>query len=135
MVPVLLFWENNMKDTRPVYLNLLQLRFPVTAIASILHRISGVIVFLLIPLMLWTLGESLRSPQSFQSLIGHLGHPVLKFFMWVFLGGLLFHLVSGIRHLLMDIGLGDSYSVGRISAYISIIMGAVLIVLAGIWLW
>ena len=54
-----------MKDKRPINLNLMTIKFPITAITSILHRASGVFVFLAVPLLLWCLQYSLASPMHF----------------------------------------------------------------------
>ncbi len=124
-----------MKEQRPVFLDLTKIKFPPPAVASILHRISGVIVFLLIPLLLWLLGASLASEAQFQQLQDGLAHPWLRFFVWVTVSGVIYHLLAGIRHLIMDLGYGESIKAGRISATAVIILAAALIILAGIWLW
>lgn len=125
-----------MKDQRPININPLRYRYPVTAIVSILHRVSGVITFLLIPLLLWMLGKSLASDMQFQDLQSVFNNnSTLRFFTWVVLSGLLYHLVAGIRHLIMDLGFGESLTAARASGYLVIIIGIILIILAGIWLW
>ncbi len=125
-----------MKDQRPININPLRYRYPVTAIVSILHRVSGVITFLLIPLLLWMLGKSLASDMQFQDLQSVFNNNfTLRFFTWVILSGLLYHLVAGIRHLIMDLGFGESLTAARASGYLVITLGIILIILAGIWLW
>ena len=62
-----LFMIKNAKKQRPVNLDLRTIRFPVTAIASILHRVSGVITFVAVGILLWLLGVSLSSPEGFQT--------------------------------------------------------------------
>lgn len=124
-----------MKPKRPINLNLLQIQFPAPAIISILHRASGVVLFLMLPLLLWLLSASLNSSDSFNALHESLTHPVLAFFIWVTLSALLYHLVAGIRHLLMDIGIGESLKGGRLSAYIVFLVSTLGIVLLGVWLW
>jgi succinate dehydrogenase / fumarate reductase cytochrome b subunit len=120
---------------RPKNLNLLTIRLPLPAIVSILHRISGVILFLLIPLLLWALSISLSSPEDFDSLHQFLSTPLMKFFIWGFLSAFIYHFFAGIRHLLMDVHLGDELKSGRLSAKLTIIISIVFIILAGIWLW
>lgn len=124
-----------MKNKRPVNLNLLTIRFPIPAIVSILHRITGVFIFLLIPFMLWALDQSLTSQQDFDALQQYLNTPFIKFMVWCVLAAFIFHLVAGIRHLFMDMGVGEELKSGRLSAQITLILSVVLIVLAGIWLW
>ena len=124
---------DKVKNQRPVFLNLFQIKFPPPAIVSILHRISGVLIFLALPLFLWMLSKTLSSESEFQSLTQN-SHPLWWFSLWVGLSAVLFHLVAGIRHLLMDIGWGESLKAGRISAYLVLIIGALCVILAGIWL-
>jgi len=120
---------------RPVNLNLFTIKFPITAIISILHRVSGVLLFLLIPLFLWMLSASLANPLSFSELQEFLAHPVMKLLMWGTLAALLYHLLAGIRHILMDAGWGEDLLTARLSARILIGLTIVLTLLAGVWLW
>ncbi len=120
---------------RPKNLDLFSIKFPVTSISSILHRISGVILFLVIPILLYMLSLSLDSTESFNQLRECMTGPVAKFVLWGIVASLLFHLVAGIRHLLMDAGLGESLSGGRTGAYLVLILGAILAILAGFWIW
>lgn len=124
-----------MKDKRPVNLNLFTIRFPLPAIASILHRISGVILFLFIPALLWALHASLASQEDYDSLHNALTTPFSKFILWGLGSAFLYHFVAGIRHLLLDINLGVSLRGGRFGALITIIIAAVLIILLGIRIW
>jgi len=123
------------QSKRPVNLNLTKFHFPVMAIISILHRISGVVLFFLSPYMLWLLQESLRSESSFQNLQEHLQRGCCKFLIWVLLSALTYHSVAGIRHLVMDMGWGESLKWGRIGSYIVLVVSIILIILAGIWVW
>lgn len=120
---------------RPVNLNLMTIRFPVTAIISILHRVSGVVLFLLIPGLLYALQMSLASPESFAKLADCLRLPAMKFAVFLTMLSLLYHLVAGIRHLFMDFGFGETLASGRASAYLVLIIVAILGVLVGIKLW
>ena len=120
---------------RPVNLNLLTLHFPIPAIVSILHRLSGVFIFLLIPFLLWGLQESLVSSARFELLKVTLNRPWIQCGLWVFLLALSYHLLAGIRHLLMDIHLGDSLRAGRLSAGIVLALGVMAAVVGGFWVW
>ncbi len=124
-----------MKDQRPVNLALQTMKFPITAITSITHRITGLLLFFLIPLSLWVLDNSLNSPEGFDYVMQLLNSGWGQFFSWVFLSALLFHLVMGIRHLLMDFGLGETFLGARITAWSGIVCSVILIVLAGVWIW
>lgn len=124
-----------MNNHRPKNLNLLTIRFPIPAIVSILHRISGVILFLLIPAFLWALSLSLSSSQDFDYIHQFLASSFIKFLIWCFLSAFIYHLIAGIRHLLMDIHIGDKLKTGRLTAQLTMVASAILIVLTGIWLW
>ena len=124
-----------MTKNRPVNLQLTTIRFPITAIVSILHRGSGVILFLLIPVLLWTLDRSLESQASFNHISELLANPLLKIVIWSLLAALAYHLVAGIRHLFMDWGFGESREGAIRSAYFILVIAVVLIILAGVWVW
>ncbi|WP_155757929.1 succinate dehydrogenase, cytochrome b556 subunit [Acinetobacter rudis] len=127
------------KSNRPVNLSMGQvlavnLRSPV-AIASILHRLSGVIVFLLVPVLLWILDKSLSSPDGFEYVKTVVfGNLIVRFVVWVFVAGLIYHFVNGIKHLLADLGVAEELQSGRIAATISLILSAVGIVAAFVWI-
>lgn len=124
-----------MKHKRPVNLNLFTISFPIPAIASILHRISGVILFLAIPFILWALSLSLASQQDFDDVRQLFTSAWMKFIIWGVLSALVFHLIAGIRHLLMDMGIGEELKSGKLGAQITIGISIVFIILVGIWLW
>ena len=124
-----------MTHKRPVNLDLGSFKYPPMAIASILHRISGLVLFLLMPLMLYFLSMSLRSAESFDQLQLMLTRCSYKFMLWAFSTALIYHLLAGIRHMLMDIGIGEQLNVGRRSAIIVMILAFILTIFLGIWLW
>lgn len=124
-----------LKQKRPVNLDLTTIKMPSTAIVSILHRMSGILIFLLMPLMLYGLQQSLLSPEDFirtQKCFDICG---MKFLVWVFLSGLIYHGLAGIRHLLMDLGVGETATAGRKSACLVLGLAFILIVCLGISLW
>lgn len=123
-----------MNQNRPKNLNLFTIRFPLPAMVSILHRISGFVLFLLIPALLWLLAFSLTD-EGFATLQEWLANPVLKLLVWLTLAAYLFHLTAGIRHLLSDLHIGDTLRAGRLSAQLTFAVFFVLIILTGIWLW
>ena len=135
-VRLLIFCQDILvKTQRPINLNLFKFHFPIPAIVSILHRISGVILFLLLPLLLGLLSSSLVSADSFSALSDSMACPILKFFTWVILSALLFHVFAGIRHLLMDAGIGETLQISRITSFAVIVLSLVGIILLGVWLW
>lgn len=120
---------------RPVNLDLTKFHFPPMAILSILHRISGVLLFLLLPLAIYLLHKSLVSSGSFSDTVTLLQHGGMKLLLWVMISATLFHLVAGIRHLVMDFGFGETLAASRISAYLVFALVLLLFVLVGVWLW
>ena len=124
-----------MKTSRPVYLNVMKIRMPMSALVSILHRASGFLLFLFIPFLLWVLQQSLASNEGFQALHQAVTSPTGKVLLWIFLSAFIYHLLAGIRHLRMDMGFGESLAGGRASAQITLFLSIVLIILTGVWLW
>lgn len=124
------------KKQRPVNLDLSTIRFPVTAIASILYRISGVITFVAVGILLWLLGLSLSSPEGFLQAAAVMDSFIVKFIMWGILTALAYHIVGGVRHMLMDFGyLGETLQIGTRSAQICFGITVVLSILAGVLVW
>jgi succinate dehydrogenase / fumarate reductase cytochrome b subunit len=123
------------QDNRPVNLDLTTIRFPVTAISSILHRISGVVLFAGVALLLWALGESLRSEAAFNELKACLDTGLGKLVTWAIVSAVIYHFVAGIKHLIMDTGIGESLEGGRKLAVATLVVAASGIVLAGVWIW
>ncbi|MGI6407117.1 MAG: succinate dehydrogenase, cytochrome b556 subunit [Gammaproteobacteria bacterium] len=125
-----------MKSQRPVNLDLMTIKLPITAYSSILHRISGVILFFGIVVLLWGLDKSLASEQGFAEVKECLSGGFAKLVVWGLLSALLYHLVAGTKHVLMDLGLvGETMEAGKLGAKAVLIIAAVLILLAGVWIW
>lgn len=122
-------------NKRPVNLNLMTMKFPITAITSITHRVTGVILFLSLPFLLCLLSHSLKSPATFDATRLLISKGWMDFLLWVVLSSTAFHVIAGIRHILMDFGLGESLKGGKITAALIFLISAVFIVLAGVWLW
>lgn len=123
------------KKERPVNLDLQTISFPVTAIASILHRVSGVITFVALSILLWMLGTSLSSPEGFEQVMSILDNFLVKLVVWGILTALAYHIVGGIRHLIMDLGYCEKLESGNQSARVAFVITAVLAVLAGVLVW
>ncbi|MDW6093474.1 succinate dehydrogenase cytochrome b556 subunit [Vibrio rhizosphaerae] len=123
------------RNLRPVNLDLQTIRFPITAIASILHRVSGVITFVAIGILLWLLSVSLSSPEGFQYASELVGGFFVKFILWGILTALSYHIVGGVRHLIMDLGYFEELESGTQTAKISFAVTVVLSLLAGVMVW
>lgn len=102
----------------PKYLNLLQIELPPGGIASIAHRISGVLMFLAIPLLAWLFSLSLQSEQGYRMALDYLHRLPLRLLSLLLVWALAHHLLAGIRHLLLDLEIGITRSRGRTSAWI-----------------
>jgi len=122
-------------SNRPTNLDLSTIELPLPAKASIIHRISGFILFFAVAFMLTALSTSLESEQGFESLVGAFDNGLVKFIAWGILSALGYHFVAGIKHLLMDMGIGETKESGRAGAMITLVLGVVVIVLAGVWVW
>jgi len=121
---------------RPINLDLLAFQFPLAAKASVIHRTTGIMLFVATALALWALAISLESEQSFADLkVVFAENGFVKFIAWGCLSALSYHFVAGIRHLLMDVGVADGIDSGRNTAAIVLILSAILVVLAGVWVW
>jgi succinate dehydrogenase / fumarate reductase, cytochrome b subunit len=123
------------KSQRPVNLDLATIRLPVTAKVSILHRISGVFLFVGIAVLLCLLDASLSSADGFARVAEWMGGTTAKLVVWAVLSALIYHTIAGVKHLLMDIGIGESKQGGILAARITLVAAVVLIVLAGVCLW
>ncbi len=123
-----------MNNKRPVNLDLSTIKFPITAIVSITHRISGVALLGGILVLMWMLDASLASEESFEELRQTMGNPLVKAVVLVVLAALAYHLVMGIRHMFMDLGIGESLKGGQTSAKLALTLAIVLILAAAGWL-
>lgn len=111
------------------------MRLPITAWASITHRASGVFLFAGIAVLLWALDASLASPESFAALKQTFDGTLFKLVLWAVVSGLIYHMLAGIKHLVMDMGIGESMEGGKRGVRIVVGLSIVLIFLAGIWIW
>ncbi|MDH5189840.1 MAG: succinate dehydrogenase, cytochrome b556 subunit [Gammaproteobacteria bacterium] len=114
------------QQKRPKFLNLLKIRMPIGAIVSIAHRFSGVILFMLIPFLIYILEISLKTEQGFQQLVEFFNRSdvrvVLLLIIWMFAH----HLVNGIRLLLLDLDIGISRSASRLNSWLMILLGILI---------
>jgi succinate dehydrogenase / fumarate reductase cytochrome b subunit len=114
---------------RPKYLNLFKIRQGVTAVVSILHRISGVILFLALPVVIYGFAMSLRSAEEYAVIQQALHNPGLKFFLLLLIWALLHHFFAGIRFLLLDLDIGLKLQTARLSAWLVFVLVVVCLLL------
>ncbi|MEH6616292.1 MAG: succinate dehydrogenase, cytochrome b556 subunit [Porticoccus sp.] len=124
-----------MNEKRPVNLDFRTIQLPITSYVSILHRVSGVVLFASIAVFLWILDASLSSEESFNAVKECIGGTFCQLIIWASLAALAYHMVAGTRHLIMDFGFGETLEGGRLGAMIALVVAALLIVLAGVWVW
>ena len=124
-----------MKNPRPINLNLFSIKWPITALVSIAHRISGIVLFLATALLLYLLDLSLGSETGFRQAGELILMPVAGFVIWLVLAALIYHTIAGCRHLLMDIGIGESWRAGKTAAWLVAVLSFIGAILAGVWIW
>lgn len=124
-----------MKDNRPVNLDINTIQLPITAYVSILHRVSGVAIFVGVAILLCLLDGSLASAESFAATKALLDGFLLKVVVWLVVCGFIYHSAAGVKHLIMDLGIGETLEGGKKGATIVLIGSVVLMLLAGVWIW
>lgn len=121
---------------RPIYLNLLAIRQPIPAIVSILHRISGALLFVVgIPFVLWGVQASLASPEAFAQFKTTMAHPLARLTVLLLAWAYIHHLLAGIRHLLLDVHLGIDLPSARRSAAVVFVLAILLTLIVAVRLW
>ena len=125
----------NIKDNRPKYLNLLKIRLPITGVASINHRISGLLLFLAIPFSLYLLQLSLKNKNGFDEVLSCLSSPVIKLALVLLTWSFVHHLFAGLRFLLIDQNVGISLPAARMTAWFVVFAAVIVtIVISGVWI-
>lgn len=123
--------------SRPInvgILDLLRFQWPVTAITSIVHRITGVILFAGLVVGLYALDLSLSSEQGFMQVSALASTFLGKLVILALLSSLVFHYIAGIKHLLMDLGIGESLQGGKLGAWLTILVSVLLVAWLASWL-
>ncbi|MCP4412657.1 MAG: succinate dehydrogenase, cytochrome b556 subunit [Gammaproteobacteria bacterium] len=120
-----------MVNNRPVNLDLRTIRMPATAILSILHRITGVIIFLGMPILLWMLGKSLGSAAEFHDLLTLLDNIFLKIIFLGTITALGYHVIAGIKHLFMDRGIGETLEGSKVAGRLVMVATLILLIIIG----
>lgn len=119
-------------NNRPVNIDFRTIRMPMTAILSILHRISGVLLFLGMPILLWMFGRSLGSTADFQDLQLLLDNILFKLIFFGILAALIYHIIAGTKHLLMDLGIGETEQGSKIASRMVLVVSLISIIILGV---
>ncbi len=128
--------ETKFQSRRPKYLNLVKIKQPLPAIVSILHRISGVLLFFPgLPLLLYSLQQVLESPESYAQFQFVIANPIIKWGFIFFLWALVHHFCAGIRHLALDLHLGSTLEGARLGSKLVVAFSIGITVLLGVLLW
>lgn len=114
------------KRARPRNLNLFSIRLPVSALVSVLHRVSGFVLFLVLPGLLLCIQWSLQSAEGFARVQGLLTHPLAKLMLSGLLWAFFHHFLAGLRHLAMDFHWGASPAHARITSRLVLLNGLLL---------
>ena len=120
--------EVTARKPRPKYLALNEIRLPLPGIVSILHRISGVGLFLMLPFLLYLLDRSLGSPETFETFAAVVDNWFIKLVLFGLLWAYLHHFCAGIRYLLLDMHVGVEKESSRTSA--AVVLGVSLVLTA-----
>ena len=124
-----------MKDNRPVNLDISTIKLPITSYTSILHRVSGVAIFFGMAVLLGLFDCSLESAEKFAETRKAMDGFLLKTVVWLVVCGLIYHTMAGVKHLVMDLGIGETLEGGRTGSIIVLVGSIILMLLAGVWLW
>lgn len=125
------------KVSRPKYLGLFTLaaNMSITAKASILHRVSGVLLFLSIPILLFILHCSLTAPDFYNTLYGVMVNPVIKLLYLLLIWAFIYHLCAGVRFLFLDIDIGAEIISAKKTSYLVIFLSIILTATLGVIIW
>ena len=117
---------------RPVYLNVFRIHLPLAGWVSILHRVSGALLFLAFPIGVWALSVSLSGEASFQRVAAWLTHPLSKLFLVLLIWAFTHHALAGLRHLALDVHWGVERDAARRSS-MAVMIATGLITFLAAW--
>ncbi len=124
-----------MKNNRPVNLDLTTINFPIAALASLVHRITGGALFIAVGFLIWALKTSLDSQAGFDQVQLVLAHPLAKLIAWGIASAIVYHLIAGIKHLCMDAGYFESKEGGATASTVVFVLSIIGIAAVGVWIW
>ncbi|MSP86288.1 MAG: succinate dehydrogenase, cytochrome b556 subunit [Methylotenera sp.] len=123
------------QKNRPKNLNLLTISLPINALVSILHRATGCVLFLMLPVILLLLQYALASAQHFETVLAILHAPVIKLMLIGLAWAFFHHFFAGIRHLAMDVHWMRTLMKARYTSKVVLVLGVIATLLLAIKLW
>jgi succinate dehydrogenase / fumarate reductase, cytochrome b subunit len=117
---------------RPVYLDLLRIHLPLPGWVSILHRVSGALLFAALPIGVWILSLSLANEHGFQRIAEWVAHPLVRLVLLGLVWAFVHHLLAGVRHLALDAHWGTDLKHARRSS-IAVMLASGLFTLLAAW--
>lgn len=127
--------ETTVRKQRPKFLALHEIRLPLPGIVSILHRVSGAGLFLLLPFLLFLFDRSLGSPETFAVYQSFVSNWFIKLVLFGLLWAYLHHFCAGIRFLLLDLHVGGELEAARKSSRVVLVVSLALTLIIGVMLW
>ncbi len=124
----------SLHSLRPKNLNLLTVRFPLSAIMSVGHRAAGILLFLALPYLLYLLQLSFASETGFEQAHRILNSIWIKLLMLLLIWALAHHVIAGIRYFLLDLDIGIDRQMAQKSALLVIILGVLVTITAALFL-
>lgn len=124
-----------MTNRRPKYLNLFRIKLPLPGVVSFLHRVSGALLFVAIPLFLMGFQLTLDSADAFDMVKQGFANPLVKLVLVAVLWGFLHHFFAGLRFIAMDMGFGMELGKTRRNSWLVMAFSLTLTALIGGWLW
>ena len=125
-----------MKSDRPVNINpLTDYGWPFTALVSITNRVLGIVLFAGVAFGLYLLDMALASEESFAQVTALMQLTLVKSAVLFFIFSLTYHLVAGVKHLLLDFHIGDTFEAAQIGSAIVVTSSVTITGIIGINLW
>ncbi|TDY02999.1 succinate dehydrogenase, cytochrome b556 subunit [Thiohalophilus thiocyanatoxydans] len=116
------------KNVRPKFLNLFRIHLPVTGVVSFAHRVSGAVLVLSLPVVVFLFALSLHSEQGFERVSEILQCGWVRLLSLLVLWALFSHLFSGVRFLLLDLDIGMRLAAARASAWLVLALAALVLI-------
>ncbi len=124
-----------MQPPRPKHLAIHLIKLPLPGIVSIFHRVTGVGLFLCLPILLWALQNSLSSIETYTQLTEVISHPVVKLFFLALMWAFLHHFCAGLRYLAIDLHWVRNLAQARSSSKMVLVVSLLLTIILGVKLW